>query len=163
MTCRPSWRSCGARSGDRANSSSDSEMRNACSTSESARKAIRNSRSQCPPPSYTDQIRIFTDGGERIPIYIEEYKAAHSLDVEYPLARLREMDPYEEVVNNLTMPGNDQAKLKFAHKAERLVATYLTQIFDLDYMVSRGLQYGCTSASHTPSSTLARSLAGIFI
>ncbi|KAK3934047.1 hypothetical protein QBC46DRAFT_429337 [Diplogelasinospora grovesii] len=73
--------------------------------------------------------------------YIIEYKAPHKLTLPQLRVGLRPMDIYKEVVNQATVPPDQDLEGLFAYHADRLVAAAVTQTFH--YIVEAGLDYSC--------------------
>lgn len=84
-----------------------------------------------------DQFCVHVVEGERrIPAYAVEFKAPHKLTLAELIRGLHEMEPAQDVI--------DQVGDTFEFHATHLVAAVITQIFS--YMVDSGVQYGyiCT-------------------
>ncbi|MCJ1282377.1 hypothetical protein MMC26_001700 [Xylographa opegraphella] len=87
---------------------------------------------------YADQFCVYKNmDGLRQLLFIVEYKPPHKLLVGNIRAGFREMNVKEEVIERITIPVEEGAKLQY--NADKLVAAVATQAFH--YMIQTGLEY----------------------
>ncbi|KAL8723970.1 MAG: hypothetical protein Q9166_008200 [cf. Caloplaca sp. 2 TL-2023] len=108
-------------------------------STEQATQSPKYAQKNVPKPTHADQLCVTRKDDTNLLLYIEEYKAAHKLTLDFLQQALRGTLNISKIRNRPTIAGDPDDR--FLESAEALVAAAATQTYS--YMLEGGLEYSC--------------------